>query len=448
MPRISLMVKIIVIMISGIQAFGDTPPPVSNCQNKPPSSCSLKGFVPGSCIPVVAYYGVPAAYTSIERYREMAECGFTHATSAGGLTIEQADAAIGTAAKTGIKLIISSPTIIEKDPEIIARRYCNHPALGGYFLKDEPSASDFGRLSQLVKRIEAVDKNHLCYINLFPNYANATQLGTETYQQHIDQFLTEVPVKLLSFDHYPIADYQVRPLWYKNLEIIAEAARKKNIPFGAFALVSTHYAFTPATLSQLRLQMYSNLAYGAQYLQYFPYWAPNKAHLETCIKQDGTRGQMYERVKQMNHEIHGLSNVFLGSRVVKLGHTGSKTQWDYIGKANPGAAQEKEGPIPEGTQSYKPCSPVAKLVTRGKDGAIVSHLERGNRQFLVIVNKDYAHIMLLDVEFDDSNVVYRVEKQGLPIKVSDQKFKTQVAPGDVVIFTWLKETGSEITNDR
>ena len=134
---------------------------------------------------ILAYFSVPAEFTSPQRYLEMAECGFTHGLTWGS-DIEKMDAMLDAAEKGGIKLFVNYPKLAE-EPEKIANHFRDHPALAGYYIKDEPSAKLFPQLAETVKRIQAVDTRHSCYINLFPNYAAPEQLGTETYQQYIDR---------------------------------------------------------------------------------------------------------------------------------------------------------------------------------------------------------------------------------------------------------------------
>ena len=53
--------------------------------------------------------------------------------------------ALDTAERVGIRLIVSCPEL-ETEPEATVRRFMNHPATAGYFLRDEPSADDFAEL--------------------------------------------------------------------------------------------------------------------------------------------------------------------------------------------------------------------------------------------------------------------------------------------------------------
>ena len=79
---------------------------------------------------------------------------------------------------------------------------------------------------------------------------------------------------MVSFDNYPVTNEGVRQLWYENLMIIAEESEKAGLPFWAFAMSVPHWNYPVPTLASLRMQMYTNLAYGAQGLQYFTYWTP------------------------------------------------------------------------------------------------------------------------------------------------------------------------------
>ncbi|MCK5682116.1 hypothetical protein KAI46_15030 [bacterium] len=388
-------------------------------------------------IPIVAYWEGMLDQISADAYKLMAEGGVTHGILArswkGSLT--DVDAALDAAHKAGIKLI---PTCreLKNTPETAVAHLKSHPALAGYFVADEPSASNFLALAKMISRIRSVDTNHPCYINLFPNHASSKQLGTATYQKHVDKFLAKVPVEFLSFDNYPIINYSVRSGWYENLEIVSKAAKAKGIPFWAVALSSTHYDYTPATLPQLRLQMHANLAYGAQALQYFPYWQPNVNHFYCPINSDGTKGPLYESVKTLNGEIQAIASVFKNSSVLRVGHTGKKAQWWNAGQHGTNFPHQKEGPVPNGTTRYKPASPVASFIAQGQHGAIVSELVNGKNRYLVVVNKDYAHVMVLRITFDRTKNISVIGKDGSAAALEKNVFMKLVDPGDIVIFTW------------
>jgi len=370
---------------------------------------------------------VPEEHTTVERYRELANAGFTHSFSSAS-SADKAAKQLEVGKATGVKLIVACGDLLGEKAEAAVKRFKDHPALGGYYVRDEPPAGDFAKVAAQVKGMQAVDDRHPCYVNLFPNYATtgkAGQLGTATYQEYVDRFVREVPVPIISFDHYPVVGgfgrngrASLRPEWYENLEIITTAARKAGKPVWAFALSCPHAVYPAPTAAHLRVQVYSNLAYGAQVIQYFTYWTPAPQEFnfhDGPITADGKRTVTYDRVKQMNREIQALRGVFLGAQVLSLGHTGEK--------------------LPRGTRPYQPAAPVKEVKTGGQ-GAIVSLLSNAGRRFLVIVNRDVNGPMPVTVELDGSAPAQRVEKDGSLRPIAGRRFEARIEPGDVCVLTW------------
>jgi hypothetical protein len=365
-------------------------------------------------IPILAWGGPPADQTTPERYRELAEAGFTHNYSGFG-NVAQMRAALDIAHAAGLKAFASLPQLKE-EPENTARQLRDHPALAGYYLRDEPSAADFAELAEWERRVRSADPDHPCYINLFPNYATPGQLGTATYREHLDRFVSTVPVGFISFDHYPVVGNSLRPEWYDNLEQIAAVAGGAKKPFWAFVLAVAHNPYPVPTIEHLRLQAFSNLAYGAQGIQYFTYWT-SKSDVwdfhDGPIDVEGKRTVVYDRVKQVNAEIRGLQSVFAGARVLKSGHTGA---------------------LPHGTKAYQPEKPVLNLKTNG--GAVVSTVEKKGRHHLVVVNRDFNNSMKLEVEFDPSAKIHEMRKDGSSVPIEEHSAIRQVNGGDIVVFRW------------
>jgi len=365
-------------------------------------------------IPVHAWWSIPSDSTSAERYRELAEAGFTSSMSPfpNANAVQKAlDAANG----SGVKLFITCPEL-KTDPEGTVKRFMAHPSLEGYHLTDEPNAKSFSELADWVRRIQTVDSVKPCYINLFPNYATQQQLGNSTYQAHVDSFVAMVPVQMISYDHYPVTFNGLRPEYYENLEIISTAARNAGKPFWAFALAVAHNPYPVPTLAELRLQVYSDLAYGAQGIQYFTYWTPPGGTWnfhEAPIDSAGARTAVYDRVKELNAEIQKVAGVFIGSKVVSVGHTGTE--------------------LPRGTTAFEPFPPF-KAVDTPNGGAVVSHLEKDGAIFLVVVNRSYTDYLNLNITLDSGARISKVEKDGSVIQEKGNWIQTQVGPGDAAIF--------------
>jgi hypothetical protein len=72
----------------------------------------------------------------------------------------------------------------------------------------------------------------------------------------------------------------------------------------------------------------------------------------------------------------------------------------------------------------------------GDSGAVVSLLERGNRRFLVIVNRDFQNPMKLTIATGDK--VKRVQKDATLVPANAYNPTTEVDPGDAMIYTWVE----------
>ena len=370
---------------------------------------------PSDRLPILAWYSIPENESSVARYKELKESGITHSLTSFS-NIASMEKALKIAQEAGVKLLVSCPEL-KTDTRGTVKRFMSHPAVAGYFLRDEPSSNDFTELSEWAKEIRATDDQHFCYINLFPNYANEEQLGTKEYKEYVHQFIQKVPVQQLSFDNYPVKETTLEKKWYQNLEIFSEEARQANKPFWAFALAVTFAPHHVPTVAELRLQVYSDLAYGAQGIQYFTYWTPAGDALDfntAPIGLDGKRSEVYDRIRLMNKEIKNLSWVFMGAKVISVAHTGEI--------------------IPLGTKRLIKLPETVKVLETTGTGAVISELKNGTNSFLVIVNRDFLNPMKLTLYCDPQ--VKRVLKDGSTVPANDYKNTMEIDAGDAVIYTW------------
>lgn len=391
-------------------------------QSKETVSKDIKMLPPKGEMTILAWYSLPNEEMTLERFQELRDCGFTHSFSHHYTDNDMMENALDVADKADVKLIIRTPEL-SSEPEETVKRFMNHPATAGYFLMDEPISDQFPMLAEWARKIESVDKEHYCYLNLFPCYVNPADLHVESYWDYVDRFDKEVNLPILSFDNYPVVQNEdgsvvVREYFYSNLEVFLKKSQEVNKPFWAFSLAVAHTPYPIPVMSHLRFQMFTNLAYGAQGLQYFTYWTPatdtwNFHHAP--ITRDGKRTEVYDYVKALNKEIQGLSPVFLGAKVLSVRHTGDH--------------------IPPETQKLETLpSPVKSFSCEGSDGAIVSHLQNDGREFLVIVNRDIHQKMRLNIELDEK--VERVMKDGTLLPASAYSSTIGVDPGDIIVYSW------------
>lgn len=363
-------------------------------------------------LPIMAWTGIPEEETNMERFLELKEMGINVNLS----NYSRADAmqkALDLAQQAGIKMVTSCPEL-KTDPENTARRFMNHPALAGYFLRDEPVRKDFAELGAWAKKIETVDNRHFCFVNLISSIhpTNTEALGTATYAEFLKTFVAEVPQQLLSFDFYPVLTEGIHERWYEGLELFSAETKKMEKPFWAFALASSYNDLHPApTIPALRLQLFSNLAYGAQGLEF---WAYRMSQGLRCapIGLDGKRTVVYDRIKSVNNEIQTLAGVFVGAKVVSVQHTGVV--------------------IPRGTARLTNLPPAVKVFETEGSGALVSTLENGDKSYLVVVNRDLKQSMSYTIFGDET--LKKVLKDGSVVKADRYAPTTEIEPGDMAVY--------------
>ena len=181
-----------------------------------------------------------------------------------------------------------------------------------YVLKDEPNALEFAGLGKLVNYLRQRDPNHLAYINLLPNCANNTQLGTNGYHAYLSQYRNTVQPSLLSYDHYLFTASGDSSTYLLNLEMVAQSAKQAGIPFlNAVQACS----WDPATIRvpnavETRFLIYSTLAYGAQGISYFQYTEADFPQIGGIVQRDGKTMPIYPTIEAGNREFVNIAKQY------------------------------------------------------------------------------------------------------------------------------------------
>lgn len=358
-------------------------------------------IVSQSEFPIVSWSGIKENETY--KFKPMLECGMNVHMGVYP-TINDVRHVLDEAQKYGVKLIVSSENFQTNTADEV-KAIKDHPALFMYHVDDEPWDNDFDWIARMIRDIRTVDKEHPCYINLYPNWAWG---GPGGYRNKVLSYYNAMPeVSFLSFDNYPITSKGLRPDWYRNLEDIRFVSRLKKVPFWAFALALSHQldenVFYPVpTIAELRLQQFSNLAYGAQGFQYFTFWG---------VYHDSPT-VVYNMVKTINKELQALARYFKDADVMNVWHTGKDIPDGTV----------KLSALPDGVKS---------LETSG--GAIVSYFKKDGNFYLAVVNKDYKKSMTMDIAFNNKSK--KLDKQGRYTYLTSESMYIQ--PGDIAVFQIL-----------
>ncbi len=285
-----------------------------------PAACSANEFL------ISYWWGPPATDQSMAL---IADAHFNLAV------VEEGRHALDLAQKHGLKALINDPRIMAKrvgdagfaeELSAVTSDYRDHPALWGYFITDEPNASQFDNLAAIHRELLKHDAARVPFINLFPTYASPQQLGTDTYEQHVDAFMRTVKPKVLSYDHYALMQNGIRPDYFENLEIIRRAGLKYNTPFVYVLLSVPHFSYRDPSESDLRWQINTALAYGAQGIVYFTYVSPPETKDfegwgEAIVTGDGKPTPRYDQVKRINAEVRVLGKVLATLTSTAVYHT-------------------------------------------------------------------------------------------------------------------------------
>lgn len=360
----------------------------------------------GKEFPILAWYSILPKDITPERFRELREAGFNLSTS-DFKNLEEMKAGIKACKGTGVCQVVSCPEM-DADPEPIVRMFMHNRMTAGYFLRDEPSVKDFPELGDRARRIAATDPKHFVYLDLFPTYALLEALGVKTYREYVQRSVDEIGTGFISYDHYPVTIEGLRPDYYENLEIVSSVAAENNRPFWAFALALEHGGYYPLpTREGLRYQVFSDLAYGAQGLEYFTYWG-------ALVGFDGKRTEVYDLVKEVNMVVQALAPVFLGAKVVSVRHTGDT--------------------IPAGTKRLETLPEPFTSVTSDGPGLVVSHFTNGDKSYLMLVNRTIDVRQKVTVEHGPG--VRRIMQDGSSIDADAYSSTLTVDPGDCLIYQW------------
>ena len=365
-------------------------------------------------MPIIAFYGVPDIGNNKD-YQNLYECGF-NVNHRWYDSLDGFVKACRDADKHGIKILGNCPEL-SSAPSKAANTLSKEKGFFGYIIQDEPSITDIYKQEKRIKTIRCIDSTHVLYMNLLPYYYPdrlQEMLKTDSYEEYLKQ-ASATSCQQLSFDYYPILKTGIRTTWYHNLEMVRQESISSGKPFWGFVCSVPHGDYPTPSLATLRLQVYSNLAYGAQAIQYFTYWTPpreaeNLNYHDGPISADGEKTPTYTLVQQMNKELRSVSRLFYGARILSVNHLGTLSE---------GTTRLNTIPV---NLSF------LKIV--GPKGAIISQLQKDGHHYLAIVNKNYEKRMKVQIR-TKSNIPHYVSKQ-----LQEQPMKTTyyVEPGDILLF--------------
>jgi hypothetical protein len=191
-------------------------------------------------------------------------------------------------------------------------------AIIGYYIKDEPVASLFGKLGNAVAAVEKHAPGKLAYINLFPGYAKAGAgkgiFGASDYTDYLERFVAETKPQMISYDNYQVMysdDGQHPDLFTKYLRNLVEVRRvslEHGIPFWNIVCCNQIRPYTTVpSPANFMLQAYTTLAAGARGITWYKYGAGGYGY--SPIDSAGNRTESWQYLRMVNQQIKVLGPV-------------------------------------------------------------------------------------------------------------------------------------------
>jgi hypothetical protein len=333
-----------------------------------------------------------------ERYREIAEANFTVVIGSHGMDVAQQ---LALCREFGLKAIVDGAGLAVPDDD----------TCWGFSLTDEPGAAQFANLAKRAEEVRTRHPGKFGYINLFPNYASPTQMGTTTYEEYVAKFVTEVKPEVLSMDHYPLMRPGVdgRDAYLGNLGTMGTESRRAGIPFWNYFYSMPFNDRLDPTEAQIRWQIFASIAYGAKGVLYFCYWTPGKGAAGAgefpkggaIMTAEGLKTRHYDEPRRINAELKNL-----GPTLMKL------TSVRVMRIRNDAETKTALAGSPLRSLTRVPGDPPGEFV-------IGSFTHADGRRAVLILNHDYSFTAWPTVEFAS-------DKAGAAVEVS--KRTGEIAP--------------------
>ncbi|WP_335971373.1 hypothetical protein [Streptomyces sp. CA2R106] len=276
----------------------------------------------GPDFPIGLFWPPHPYETTLARYQEMADAGFTFLIT-GNYQFDARSAAyaLGLADQVGLKVLVAGDPRIEALAQYLTvtddrtvpssittadaaswvrtalGSYTSHPALAGVSVYDEPSRVRFPNVGALTAVVRSAAPGLLPYANI--NRGNGA-----SYADFVQTYVDTVKPALISFDRYPILTGGIDTDYFDTWAIVRAASLTSGLPAWTYIQSTGYNNHRVPTASQLAWQVNISLAYGCKGIQYFTYWTPDPArgegYTQALITTDGKRTPLYDAATALN----------------------------------------------------------------------------------------------------------------------------------------------------
>jgi hypothetical protein len=274
-------------------------------------SCSKP--VPNPAFPILAWDEPPVGQWDRPHFRELKEAGFTHFKAPSSVH-GQNQANLDLGLSVGLRGVISDNRLSQalRDSNLtvepVARAYESHPSFWGYALPENPSQPDFYRLGGIVDTLNQADPRHHIYAML-PSKLSGSMMGDpDRYQTYLTQFLEVVQPDVIDIAPSRLQSVEMPSEYYSTLERARRLARMYEISFWATIWAKPTDTPVVPSLSFLRIQVFSALAYGANGLRY-DFHDPLPSTSDSFENPNAISQTLHDRVTRINAEVQAWGAV-------------------------------------------------------------------------------------------------------------------------------------------
>lgn len=336
----------------------------------------------GNDMPIGIYVAPPFNYTLDVQYQYIRDANIDIIQDiAGWIAPVDKLTMLDMAANHGLKMVVADDRINGTNADITAlvNDYVNHPALAGYYVRDEPVVSQLQDVANRYQKLLTLDNNHDPHVNLLPSYATGA-LGSINYEQdYIEAWIQKVEpanLRYLSLDNYPfLSNGTFREVPYFNdLDVLRRVGLKYHIKTSAYLQsIGSSIGLRRPDANELRYSAYTHLAYGVKRPVWFTYWTPtggSETYTNAIVDASGNKTDLYVPFQALNFEMKQLGKTLVGLDAIKVYHSGTA--------------------IPSGT-----VRPPANFVWQPQNASqamIISQLTDpvSGKEYIMVVNKSFT----------------------------------------------------------
>jgi hypothetical protein len=378
---------------------------------------------------ITIYGPPPAKLQNDEQYQRLKDAHVDIIISGGGSKAGNLKT-LDIAGKYGMKVYVSDGRLSQGDDKIkeVVNDFKNHPALGGYYITDEPDSARLQSAVELMLKVKRLDPAKDAYINHLPDFAvNNYEHG---FLKRYIETAGKENINYLAYDNYPYKrGHRLEKTYFNNLDIIRRTGLKYDIKTSS-CLQSFGMAYGEVielrrpNAHEIRMNVYSNLAYGIKNAVWYLYYTRDNlpvpktvpTMLKSVIDSAGVKTDMYEPFQQMNSEMKQLGKTLINLDAQEVYHTGDSL---WIGTALP------------------PSNFIAQVEDK-KAEVILSRFtdKTSGKQYLMVVNRSFKKPATLTVLLDNSvKKISEISKStGKSVKanfdVKKHKITDQFLPGE------------------